>query len=479
MCKLDSCSPRDYIKWEEHVEHCIGDFPHTSFHLGAIIEKKIAGTLGMCWSIHVMATKGKFSWEDIKKYFRELLKVPPDYLEHTLDDFVGKVEEHDNAKQANIAVDASVVDVSDNEKNNVVEEEAVIAEISLSISETGEKQVNSFECMGSSFMEESLVDPYVLELEPLPYTPRALDRSRYYYILIPSFNLWYFDLLMGLGGGADYRGYIMPVRSYVVCVGIHWNVSDGFMYWRSILLVGGAIVVQEISCEWKVSQLFPGVNDSDIAIKGDSYCDDEVNYLYDVLDEHYLYSVHWNYVDGWIFCTSYIDPVVKYLNTELLEDYIWGPGWFLEYWDWSVLIFHIWHINNNLGVRYVLSYGYFGRLFIPQDSSGCHVLCCWFCLCYSIILLVWIGVNLGDRGKSKVMSDIHIKHECERNTRVLRAYKHTCEENCLFLISNLFLQIINHLKVLEFLYVCVCVCKYVIFFIKKIRSTIRGSHNLP
>ena len=108
VCKLDSCSLRDYIDWEEHVEHCIDDFPHTGFHLGAIIEKKIVGTLGMCWNIHVIASKGKFSWEDMKEYFRELLKVSPDYLEHTLDDFMNKVEEHDNAKRANIAVDASV-----------------------------------------------------------------------------------------------------------------------------------------------------------------------------------------------------------------------------------------------------------------------------------------------------------------------------------------------------------------------------------
>ena len=77
---------------------CIGDFPHTSFRLGAIIEKKITGTLGMCWNIHVIASKGKFSWEDMKEYFRELIKVPPDYLERTFDDFVNKVKEHDKAK---------------------------------------------------------------------------------------------------------------------------------------------------------------------------------------------------------------------------------------------------------------------------------------------------------------------------------------------------------------------------------------------
>ena len=130
MCKLDSCSPRDYIDWEEHVEHYIGDFPHTSFRLGAIIEKKIAGTLGMCWSTHVMATKGKFSWEDIKEYFRELLKIPPDYHRPTLEELVKKMEQ-ESIDEISELVLAPVVDdheIIGGVESKVVEEERIEAE---------------------------------------------------------------------------------------------------------------------------------------------------------------------------------------------------------------------------------------------------------------------------------------------------------------------------------------------------------------
>ena len=99
----------------------------------------------------------------------------------------------------------------------------------------------------------------------------------------------------------------------------------------------------------------------------------------------------------------------------------------------------------------MLDYGYFGRLFIPQDSLRFWFMPCWFCLCYSIDFLYSIGVNLGDRGKSYVMRDTLVKHKCERYTSVLRGYRHTCEGNYCLFISNLSLLVFVRLKMLELL----------------------------
>ena len=111
--KLDSCSPMDYVDWEEHVERCIGDFPHTSFQLGAIIEKKLVGYLGMCWRIHVMGRKRKFSWIDVKEDLREFLKILADYHRPTLEELIKMME------QGNVNVKKNKscsTDMSDDEK---------------------------------------------------------------------------------------------------------------------------------------------------------------------------------------------------------------------------------------------------------------------------------------------------------------------------------------------------------------------------
>ena len=96
-------------------------------------------------------------------------------------------------------------------------------------------------------MEELFGDSCVLELEPLHYAPGVDNRHRYLYVLIPSFSLCITDALLGLRSGAAHCDDIVPVSKYDVFVGIHWSIPDGFIYWRSVLLVYGAIVVQEVA----------------------------------------------------------------------------------------------------------------------------------------------------------------------------------------------------------------------------------------
>ena len=46
-----------------------------------------------------------------------------------------------------------------------------------------------------------------------------------------------------------------------------------------------------------------------------------------------------------------------------------------------------------------LNFGYFRRLFLHQESSRYQILQRRLYVCYYIISLAWVGVNLGDRGK--------------------------------------------------------------------------------
>ena len=48
------------------------------------------------------------------------------------------------------------------------------------------------------------------------------------------------------------------------------------------------------------------------------------------------------------------------------------------------------------------------------------------------------------REQYNVLRAKHFKHECERTTRVMRDFKHTCEENAYFCYTNSFLQIHSH-----------------------------------
>ena len=47
--EFDSNSPGEYLDWEYEVDRCIGDFPHSSCRLGAIIAKKLVGYIADCW----------------------------------------------------------------------------------------------------------------------------------------------------------------------------------------------------------------------------------------------------------------------------------------------------------------------------------------------------------------------------------------------------------------------------------------------
>ena len=84
VCKLDSCSPRDYIKWEEHVEHCIGSFPHTSFRLGAIIEKKDSRLCGYVLGYSCDGKEKGYFMGISKEELREFLE-PVDYHDQQLE----------------------------------------------------------------------------------------------------------------------------------------------------------------------------------------------------------------------------------------------------------------------------------------------------------------------------------------------------------------------------------------------------------
>ena len=69
--------------------------------------------------------------------------------------------------------------------------------------------------------EESLVDLNVPDLESLPYIPRATNDHRYFCISIPSLSMSYSDPLMGFRSDTGHQGYIMPMRTYEIFVGIH------------------------------------------------------------------------------------------------------------------------------------------------------------------------------------------------------------------------------------------------------------------
>ena len=342
-------------------------------------------------------------------------------------------------------------------------EATLSVESSLLISETVDKQVDGMADMGSSLVEESIgdvseekmvddenvhnclmeelpIDSGVLKIEPLLYTPRADDRHRYFYVLILSFNLLYSNLLMGLRSGAGCCDDILPVRAYNVLVGIHWSLSDGYIYWRRVILVCGTIVVQEVAHEWEVSQLLPGVNDSHIVMRSDSYGDDEVNVNY--------WDCVWD--PGWFDGVKPLDKNMGFLG---LKVYQWMFGSVVDrvHDEWFELFERDVGSEVHWGDVSILVYGYFGRLFIPQDSLECWGLRFESGICYSTISLAWIGANLGDRGKSYVRRDTHIKQECERYMSVLRGYRPTCEGNYRHFISNLFLQVFVRLMMLELL----------------------------
>ena len=148
--------PIDYVDWEEHVELYIGDFPHTSFRLGAIIEEKLVGYLGMCWRIYVMGRKMKFSWIDLKEDLREFLQIPADYHRQTLEELIKIMEQGNvNVKKTK----SCSIDMSDDEKKDIVEEEVVVDSV---------KEFVIVEEANIPILEESIDevrDPYVLEVE--------------------------------------------------------------------------------------------------------------------------------------------------------------------------------------------------------------------------------------------------------------------------------------------------------------------------
>ena len=200
--------------------------------------------------------------------------------------------------------------------------------------------------------EESLVDLNVPDLEPLPYTPSASDDHRSFYISIPSLSMFYSDPLMGLGSDTGHQGYIVPMRTYEIFVGIHWSLCDGYIYWRSVRFFCGSLM-EQIVIFAKPTFGLPIVRDYDESSQGSAN----------------LHSIH------------------------ICEKNKWGsPG-------------------IDVYIACIVSQGSHGVLI---NACSSRFMCWKHDICHEIDVQSLIGINLGDRGKNKELRTIHIKYECER-----------------------------------------------------------------
>ena len=124
---------------------------------------------------------------------------------------------------------------------------------------------------------------------------------------------------------------------------------------------------------------------------------EELPSLVMVLDVHYLYGRNQNYdePDFISFCVLHVNPLMKRLYMELLEDCVWDPRWFTE---WTTL-------------RFMFSSPILSKDadYIPRSAHKKY----WK---WSILTnhIWWIENNLGDRGKFRVVRVKHNKHECRR-----------------------------------------------------------------
>ena len=105
----------------------------------------------MCWGIHVMGRKGKFSWEDLKEDLREFL-VPPNYS--PLEELVKKMEQ-ESIDEISELVLAPMVD--DHEILGGVEPEVVVEEERIEVEDVYIPIVEE--------LIEEIGDSCVLELE--------------------------------------------------------------------------------------------------------------------------------------------------------------------------------------------------------------------------------------------------------------------------------------------------------------------------
>ena len=148
--ELNSFHPRDYLEWESEVERCIGGVHHSNSRLGAIIEKKLIGYVGWCWSVHARERKGRFSWAHLKEDLREYLQVPTDYHEPTLNKVLKNKEEHDIENQVNDAADAG----DDEKEVNVVGDSDIAGDVVAG--DNGEEADTIIEDTYTHLVEESL-----------------------------------------------------------------------------------------------------------------------------------------------------------------------------------------------------------------------------------------------------------------------------------------------------------------------------------
>ena len=81
--EFDSKSLSDYLEWEFEVDRCIGDFPHSSCRLDAIVARKLAGYARIRWLVHMkrrafVGYSERVSWDYIKGTMKKIF-VPPCY----------------------------------------------------------------------------------------------------------------------------------------------------------------------------------------------------------------------------------------------------------------------------------------------------------------------------------------------------------------------------------------------------------------
>ena len=215
---------------------------------------------------------------------------------------------------------------------------------------------------------------------------------RYPYMFFPSFHPIYSDALMGLPSMRSYCDCIIPMGCYAIFVGVHWSIMDGYLYWRSVLVVHGIIIEQMVILARRPPRL--------PILRG------------------YIKATHANNILRSIHGSELIKR--DYLSAGILTSCI---------------------------VRKDCS----GAII---DESIYSYMCWKHDVCYLIVVLGFIANNLGDRGKCKELRDIHCKHECERYMRAMRDLKHTCEGNHFLSISNSSLQVTHYpLKMLELCFV--------------------------
>ena len=159
---------------------------------------------------------------------------------------------------------------------------------------------------------------------------------------------------------------------------------------------------------------------------------------------NYLYGRCWNYVEGCIFCVPHVNSFVEYLYKGLLEKCLWDSEWFdewkafrlqfsyliffsivesvnrsthKEYWDlWCRILYHtLSRLHQNLNRGFAVEDKIFdvSQNEVVKDEGSYSCVGWKHGVCYVEVAMRLVGINVGNRGKFKVMRVKYYEYEYE------------------------------------------------------------------